>query len=348
MEVKRNRSLDILKGILSIFIISLHHPFVDKYSGMLHYPWWIYMTVPAFFFISGYVSSLSSEKKGYNKIEDMYRVKDLLCRCLRFVIPFTIFFVFEQIVFRIFGIYKVGIVKYGLLALGFDWLNGGIGPGSYYFTIMIQYVFVFPLIFLCVKKKGFKGVLIVFAANFLFEVLKQSYSMNDVEYRLMVFRYIFAAAVGSYAFLGDPSKEKKSIKYPLLLTSFAVGGFFIYLFSYTSYKPKLITFWSGTSFLTVLFIVPFLLFFVRKVNIHFFPLEIIGKATFNIYLVQMVYYVFYDFFQKGRDDLSGYLISLAVCIGGGVLFWLGESKFTGWIIKKIKGKTFKESASKSK
>ena len=89
------------------------------------------MAVPCFLLISGYVWSLSFQKRGIDSCEKAYGRARLVEQIARYTVPYTIAFAAEWIVFRVFKIYTVGIRKYGILAFLFDFLRGGVGRGSY-------------------------------------------------------------------------------------------------------------------------------------------------------------------------------------------------------------------------
>lgn len=287
MVMQRNRFIDVLKGIFIIFVIVLHFPFDTLERQKYLFPLCVGLTVPFFMMISGYVSALSFKKRGIDSMEDAYRPINIVEKLVRYTVPYTIAFVVEWIVFRVFGLYIVGIRTYGILAVAMDYLSGGKGQGSYYFPIMVQFIFIFPLIHFIIRKYDLAGLGYCFLANAVFEILKKAYGMNDGEYRLLVFRYLFILAAGCYIAIGDIKKNRKMVV--LCTICIMVGLAFVYLFSYTSYVPKIITYWSSSSFLVCLYVVPLLGWLIRKVHWGLRPLEIIGKASFNIFLVQMIY-----------------------------------------------------------
>ena len=276
---------------------------------------------------SGYVSSLSFQKRGIDKLEAAYRPISIVEKVIRYTVPYTIAFVAEWIVFRVFGLYTVGIRTYGILAVVMDYLSGGKGPGNYYFPIIIQFILIFPVIYFLIRKYDLAGLGYCFFANLTFEILKRAYGMNDTEYRLLVFRYLFIIAAGCYIAIGNIKKNRKTV---VLCTLCIMAGLtFIYLFSYTSYTPKIITYWSTTSFLVCLYVVPILGWLIRKVHWGFRPLEIIGKASFNIFLVQMIYYNFanhiYDMIPNRALQLIYNIIN---CVLVGVSFYYIEQPLT--------------------
>lgn len=76
---------------------------------------------------------------------------------------------------------------------------------------MIQFIFIFPIIYFIVKKFGDKGVVICGFINFVYEVLKNVYGVSLSTYRLLVFRYIFVIAAGCY--MSDVEERQEEIEY---------------------------------------------------------------------------------------------------------------------------------------
>ncbi len=332
--MQRNHFVDVLKGIFIIFIIVLHFPFDIAETRQYLFPFWLNMTVPFFMILSGYVSALSFQKKEIDTIEKAYKWPAIFHKIIRYTVPYAIAFAAEWIVFRAFGLYQVGIRTYGIFALALDFLRGGKGQGSYYFPIMIQLIFVFPIIYFVIRKYNLKGLGYCFLANAAFEILKTSYGMSETEYRLLIFRYLFVVAAGCFIAVGSVEKNYKTVILSLVCMGTGLG--FAYLFSYTPYTPKIITFWQATSFLVCLFIVPGFWWLLRKVHFRFKPLEIIGKASFNIFLVQMIYYNFaermYALIPNRAMQLAFNIVN---CVVAGVIFYYIEQPVTRFVGKKV-------------
>ena len=333
--MERNRFIDVLKGILIILVITLHFPIERAEQLQYMFPFWATLTVPCFMMISGYVSALSYQKRAIGRPEEAYGTVRIAEQILRFVIPYTIAFIAEWIVFRIFGLYTVNVRTYGIFALFLDYLRGGQGQGSYYFPVMIQFVFLFPIVYFVIRKYDLKGLAGCFVANGIFEILKTAYGMSDGEYRLLVFRYLFIIAAGCYMAIGKVRKNHKTVA--LSVISIAVGGAFAYLFSYTDYNPKILTYWRTTSFAACLLVVPVLGRLIRKGTWKFAPLEILGKASFNIFLVQMIYYNFADHIYERIPYRPAQLaFNIFNCVAAGVLFYYIEKPLTKWVTGKLK------------
>lgn len=333
-EDKRNHFLDVLKGICIFFIVITHFSWSTKERLSYFFPFWIDMAVPIFMIISGYAYTLSYQKRMISCAADAYSLKNTIDKLLRYTIPFAIAYCVE-----ILYLFNKGSLTVSLdvaFSVFVDFFNGGGGPGSYFFPIMIQFIFVFPPIFFAIKKHGFKGILACGVANAFYELLKFSYSMNESCYRLLVFRYILLISVGCY--IANYAGEKqchKNIKV-FSLFSCALGLTFIVANCYLGYQPKIITYWTRTSFLASLYIIPIATILIMKLGaFKFFPLEIIGKASYNIFLVQMVWYRFVSGKIETRVTRPVHLaINLIACVGAGLVFYSIESRITKKVIKK--------------
>ena len=76
--------------------------------------------------------------------------------------------------------------------------SGGYGPGSYYVPVMVQFVFLFPLIEKIVYRYRFAGVVFFGGCNLLYEILQRLYGMGESCYRLLIFRYLLLIAYGCW------------------------------------------------------------------------------------------------------------------------------------------------------
>lgn len=76
-------------------------------------------------------------------------------------------------------------------------------------------------------------------------------------------------------------------------------------------------------------------YYLLKLNLRFPPLELAGKASYNIFLVQMVFYRFAAsfFYNRISNRYVLYLLFVPICLGGGVVFYLVETPLTKSVIK---------------
>jgi peptidoglycan/LPS O-acetylase OafA/YrhL len=324
--MKRNYFIDILKAICMIFIILDHYSMWDDLRLLLLFPYWITMAVPILMILSGYVYAMSFERHSIHTLRAAYQPMQLLGRLLRFAVPFLIAYVLELMVSSLSNGFSTIIGIWG-----HDFLMGGWGPGSYYTPVMIQFVFVFPLVFVLIKKYDHIGLLLCGIFNACFEIFQRWIQMGGTCYKLLLFRYLLLIAFGCYLFIG-----KHRIPKWAHVTAFFVGAVFIFLYNYADYEPYILVYRTGTSMIAVLFIMPLVAGFLRSdrlAQLRCRPLEAIGKASYNIYLVQMVYfnYIADRVYALGFPIVWANLINLAFCLLGGIVFYLIEHKITNKI-----------------
>lgn len=193
---------------------------------------------------------------------------------------------------------------------------------------MMQLVFFFPVIYMIMERKKEKGLWICLIVNAVYEVLAWSYYLNTETYRLLVFRYTFLLAAGVYASKGYQLKH-------FIRIIMTVSGFiFICLLTYGSYKPVIVNAaWASTNFLSGMLIIPLMIWILQNVNICFKPLELIGKASYHIFLVQMVYYLGY--YQEAQTVISIWQVHLVfgilICLLIGIVFYYVEKPLQKWL-----------------
>ena len=326
--LNRNHFIDVLKGICIIFVVFTHASWTTEQNLKLLFPFWIDMAVPFFMLVSGYVYTKSFQKNEIETLDSAYNKKYLLKNLIRYTIPYLIAFLIDFCAQAILYIRNPTGIKRFLVHEIALFLQGGNGPGSYYYPEMIQIMFLFPIIYVLVRKYNLKGVLTVAFATFFLEVLKFPYMENEGQYRLLLFRYFMLLAFGSYFAMNKMNRKNWILLF--------VGFCFIILFRYTNYKPKIFKWWTGTSMFPVLFIIPIFGFLVEK-NIRFAPLEKVGKASYNIFLTQMVYYCYLYWKIKGifANVYLNALVSIVICVIIGIVFYEIENRITKAITEKV-------------
>lgn len=332
--MKRIYLIDYLKAVCVIMVIITHYDWTDKIHG-----WFLFginMAVPIFMLISGYNFTASGLKKADGEFLKMYQPDLMVPRIVRFTGPFVFIYTLEIIL-------KVAQGKeYSPLDVFGRFFEGGYGPGSYYYPLMLQLLIVFPIIFCLVKKLGAGGVILAAFLNFNYEIMIH---MADVEldtYRLLIFRYLFLLALGCYLFFHVQGKIRPWV----LAAMFSVGFGYLYAIYYADYDPQLFTYWTRTSMMTAFYIFPlvYLLFrYGMKIQIPGKAGEImsgIGRASYHIFLVQMVYYHFdfCDIFEPMPGETE-VLVHIALCLAAGYMFYLSEGRLSDRVIQNISSHT---------
>lgn len=325
---ERVRLFDILKGICICMVVITHFQLPDSVRSSFYYYYLIEMAVPIFMMISGYLYAASMERKKVDSFEKAYTLESVVSQMVRYTIPYTIIFaIFTGYCFSMHYHMSVG-------SKFWEFVVGGIGPGGYYYPLLMQLVFVFPVVFFILKKKPEKGILIILVMNGIYEFVQKTYEMNDGFYRLMIFRYLLHIGFGAYVYF-----RKEKIKTGWLLGSFLIGIAYIYVVSYTGYQPKILHFWTSTSFVTAFYCFPIFYLLVRYLKgAKCFPLEIIGKSSYHIFLFQAVFYsAWYDELQKYiADKTILFFATFGICVLLGIIFWLLENPVNKWVVSVIK------------
>ncbi len=281
MIKKELQFINILKAIAIIFVIITHNNYSANIKGNIFFSYFICMAVPLFMLISGFNYSLS-----FSNIKDCCLknyLKSILRKFIRLTLPFLIIF-FAECGFNVLNIRNLHFTT----AL----INGGLGPGSYYYPVMVQIILLFPLIYIWIKKYQVKGIIIVFLAQFLFEIICYLTNIKAEVYRILCFRYIFLISLGCYL-----SVKNDKIKPNILILMEIVGISYINILicsnSAQIYAP--FTHWASTSLLTAFYIFPIFAytFYNHNQDISNGFLKVIsdiGRASWHIFLVQMIYF----------------------------------------------------------
>ena len=171
------------------------------------------------------------------------------------------------------------------------------------------------------------GLLVCFIANIIYELFATYLPIDPNTYRLELYRYTFLIAFGCYVGLNGVLNKFVSVALAVL------GVFFTYLICYRGNNLFLQEGWAGTSLLPSLMIFP-IFYWVRKLQLRCKPLELIGKASYHIFLVQMVYFQFssiiYPMMKRRALQTP---VSIVVCILVGIAFYCIEKPITKLVVR---------------
>lgn len=318
-----NKNIDIMKGIAIIFVI-LIHSFKDDTIKAIGGPYYLLQAVPVFFIISAYNQSQSYERRQLTSLTSFYSSSLLLKKYYRLIpIAFLIYLLqaFSHLDNRSFFFYLIG--------------RGGYG--GYYISMMIQSILVLPLLYWLANKTSARTMLTIsFSFNLLFELYSYYIGIPGFLYRLLVFRYLFALALGVWYFF--------AIKQPYAKSFIKISSLFsiVYLFlvHYLEVPVPLYSFttsWKGQdplSFFYALGIFHLLLTSLYSVKWTSLKnvLAYLGKRSYSIFLVQMLYFWLIAFYVEWPEYLF-YLDIIVCCVLGSLLFKL-ENRFVSGKIKK--------------
>ena len=325
-NLSRNQTIDIVKGLCIIFVLINHTDWNHQERLKYLFPFWIEMAVPVFMIISGYVHAISFKNRKINSFSKSFNLSLFVNRFIRYTIPFIIIYCIEYIF----------LLMTNKINLGWNFfihlITGGIGPGSYYYPLIIQFLLIYSCIYFFIKKWEAGGLVTIGIFNLLYELFQYSYNLNDSCYRLLIFRYIFLIGYGCYL-----ATSKRKIKRIWNLFSMGLGGAFILLTQYFNIVPPFFNYnWSGTSCLAVLFILPIVPYFLQ-LDLKCPFIEVTGKFSYSIFLIQMAYFAIFS----GYVSLSNMtiwlqlIINISIIMTIGIIFHLWQEKIVFYFVFKI-------------
>lgn len=331
--MSHNVPIDILKGLAIISVI-LIHSWDKSFLLQIGAPYHIWQAVPIFIILAAY-NNINSYNK-HNKITFIIR------RFNRLVWPYSativvetlyIFFINSCMFLDVFA--KVGhlinitnnltyldVVKmYSYPNLFLFFVTGGDGPGSYFVPVMVQLILTLPLLCLLYRRNIALMVVVAFLLNIVFEVYAFVSDMPNHIYRLLYIRYLFAAALGIWLTIGIDRR--------LLAVGSIISAIYITSVNYFGVVPPVQPDWgsqNAPSFMLPLLIVIIGLYILPKTvgNIITSIFVTIGKASYHIYLVQMVY--FWSMLGHIINKMQlGFVINIIICILIGLMFYYTSS-----------------------
>lgn len=328
--VKRSNLLDIIKGLMILFIITTHFRFAYPEDYMkFGFFYWIDMAVPVFMIITGNLMAVNSEKRNIS-IRQAYLPETLITKMMRFLIPFIPVVLIEVPIL-------ITVKSYGVYDVIKCIIEGGYGPGSYYTPIMIQMIFLGPLIHYIIKKYDVWGFVICYIITGVWEAISYSCGIGNNWYRLLAFRYISLFAFGCFIAIG-----KKKLNGVVLTVMFIIGVVWQTLLNYVPLQPPFMNnAWARVNLYSSLFVLPIMYILIKKYSesgINVPVLQELGKASYNIFLVQMLFYgcgPAQIIYKLVGNEIAQFGICILSCISIGYVYYRIENPITKIIVEKI-------------
>lgn len=319
--------IDLLKGLCIFTVIFIHTvPRSLMYDGL--FPFHLWQAVPIFIILLGFNAARSAERKGLGTLFDFYNKAYFRKYFSRFIVP--VFVTFAMSLLMAFWLGKTPYFGSFTLLAKFPMT----GPGNYYVGIVLQFILVFPLVFVFFKKHPVMMILTCFALDIVFQLLSDNKFMMDTYYYLYtsnLLRYLSALALGIWISQKVDLWNKRNA---FIVVGFVMSFLYILLQDYTSWElavfpPR----WRTQTVLS--FFYPLVLVIL---TIKFYPaflkgplfkfICLLGRASLHIFLVQILYFGIGHPFMKWDEVSLGMLYALAVnltiCFGIGLLFYFTE------------------------
>lgn len=313
---KRIIGIDYIKTICMIMIVITHFSFDPAIRKSIIFPFFIDLAVPILMITTGFNYYNSTKKYDFGNLTEyvLNYFKDIKKKLKRILKPFLFMILITLIPMCV-------LLQFDLDKLALNIIGGGVGPGSYYTIIMIQLIIIYPFIYSIIEKSNY-SIILVFIIQIIFELLIQRYNVSVAIYRLCSIRYF------SFVALGTLYAKNSAIKIKVI--DLMVGILMIYYLNYYVDEPILFKYWTTTS-LPVIFLASFyfsLVFKLKSENQLINQISIlISKSSFHIFLFQMTFYAFvFPILRRTFSaDFFLFVLSLIVCIVGGILFYKFEN-----------------------
>lgn len=326
-------SLDMIKGLCIVMVILTHVPLTNEVKKAIFYPFTILPAVPMFLMCSIYAFSLTEDRKN-GDIFTWFSSRTFWRRANRFLFPF---------------LFSVGIIIAGLVLLSnlrrlafasfFKLVFlGGRGPGGYYVLILFQLLVLFPFLrhFFCLNQIG--TTLGLMAVHICYETLCKMWGMNERVYNILIFRFLTHLALGFLLYYYH--ERMKGTALPAV--AMIVRALYIIAAYYFGYRENLSYIPSMRSIFPAFYAFGALCYLLRteawlqKAGGWIKPVLYIGKASFHIMLVQMVYFYFarkLAFEGRFHSLLVVTAVDLAISLAAGCLFYWMDCRLR-MILKK--------------
>lgn len=215
------------------------------------------------------------------------------------------------------------------------------GPGSYFIAIVIQLIFIIPLMMLVYKRtKAIVFLSIFFVLNLIVEMISLYIfqPLPSIYYSSFSLRYIFLIALG-ITFI-ENKNNFLSITYNKIGLTMSLA--YLAYWGYDPfYPPYVIQVWKWQHVFTFFYTGTIVYFFIKFLPQAFNrqSILIIGQASFHIFLLQILFFglngtkqTFNSIKSIGVNNiyiLYGFSLFsvLLITIGGGLLWYLAERKF---------------------
>lgn len=272
--------IDYLKGVSILFVILAHCLPLQEY---ILFSLWGAQAVPLFLLVQVF----HSYKKSVGCISVSYDLKKLFHRIFK---PFLLLVVI-QLLLLIFIQQKNPIVTIKNAIL-----SGGIGPGSYYVWIYVQFFFLLPIVGIVNQRIRGGYLLLIFTMLCIaLEMLCTYIHIPAGLYRLLAIRYVYLICLGYIWTISGIEINKRTI-----LLSF-ISILFILMFTYTSINLEPLFFnndWKICHWVCYFYVAYLFVYLLHKIyqwssrylNSLFC---LMGKCSYEIFLLQMFVFTFF-------------------------------------------------------
>lgn len=332
MSKKYFPQIDILKGLLIISVLIMHAfplDLLQKAFYLLH----VGQAIPIFIIILGFNQAISFSKDEKFIINVIYYHQYLKKKIVRIIIPFILAFVISLFLGFLFYLIKNNTI----LRLNRYLIFGRLplpGPGNYFISLLLQYTLTLPILYRLFIKHPITLLISSSILSIIVEIYGYLLSSPIRDYALNYFKFLPALFLGIWLSTNWKLNSKRC--YYIYLSVILAFIYQIYLI--LVYEQPVSSFyqnWRGFNYLS--FFYPAFIFII---SLHFLPsivnnklyklLSKPGKASYHIFLTQVIYFSF----VRSNGSFNSILINIVFCILLGKLFYVLDNKYFNHLLKK--------------
>jgi peptidoglycan/LPS O-acetylase OafA/YrhL len=316
------QQIDILKG-LAIIAVLLLHSLSREQLGASYAVFHIWQAVPIFMVLMGLNLGMSYGSKTLHFVQ-LYAPHYFQKKALRIIFPLLLMYILALVA----GYVWEQVYAREVFTLGWKNLIGVLpvsGKGNYFITLLLQSLIALPLIGYSFNRWPLRTSLVLLITEIAFQLIAYQMSYFDEDrylYDAALFRYFSAIALGLWLSRVIATPDKR-YSWLLILAGIA-SGVYLYFHQYQDISlPHIRPEWQAQLFLTfpyaaLLIYLVILIFPQQSDQIALRSLAFLGKASYHIFLVQVLY------FGLIEDD-TNIALNLAICLFAGLLFYWLES-----------------------
>jgi peptidoglycan/LPS O-acetylase OafA/YrhL len=332
--------VDLLKGFAIISVI-LMHTYNRELLLAIGAPFYLFQAVPVFILLAAFNNAHSLSAMKEKTLARCYDPAILFRRLKRLLIPYGIIWILQLII--VFWILAAMIdipvqnpnhFFYTGIDTLFNFLTGSSGPGNYFVPLIVQLIFLVPLLYWLALRSPDMMLAGAFVADLVLEYLAVISGMPTWLYGTLVTPFLFMAALGVWLVFRD------RVVTPWILAGGLLSAAYIAAVSYFNFQ-----FWffrTDTSFHHVFAFFWTLLIVI--LGFQYLPsrpsgrivgmVSELGKASWHIFLVQMTYFFFLGYTYSPADQSPGVAVLLAFfylipCLSIGYGFYRVQNYFMG-------------------
>jgi surface polysaccharide O-acyltransferase-like enzyme len=259
--MSRNGAIDAIKGIAIVSVL-LIHSLPDKVLSASFSVFHISQAVPILVVMMGYLGATSRVRP----LGDYFRR-----RGVRLLVPWAVAWLVALLVVVLNGDFAF------TTPMLVGWLPVPNGPGNYFISIAIEFVLILPLLRWLLDRGPWVLLGACIAVDLSYELTAAYFGLNNYVTKALIFRYLFAVALGMLLARG----HKVWVLFPLsfaYLVAITAGVRFEFL------APG----WQSQSLLAAGYTIALVAVGLRFR--YLMLLQSFGRASWHVFLVQIVWF----------------------------------------------------------